>query len=97
MLEQKGIEVPIKKFLESDLVIEIFDNPTKLEFKDDRIIVLNKCDQVNREKFKFKTAINISAKSGDGIDNLLEVILFKGEAKLLYIILLQSQLKHDIS
>jgi len=38
---------------------------------------LNKCDQVNKEKFKFKSAINISAKSGEGIDDLLEVISSK--------------------
>ena len=41
------------------------------------LIVLNKCDQVNQENFQFKSAINISAKSGEGIDNLLEVISSK--------------------
>ncbi len=76
-IEQKGIEVTHKKISESNLVIEIFDNPTKLEFKDDHLTVLNKCDQVNQEKFKFKSAINISAKSGEGIDDLLEVISSK--------------------
>ena len=73
-IEQKGIEVTHKKISESNLVIEIFDNPTKLEFKDDHLIVLNKCDQINQEKFKFKSAINISAQSGEGIDDLLELI-----------------------
>ena len=76
-IEQKGIEVTHKKISESDLVIEIFDNPTKLEFKENHLIVLNKCDQVNQENFQFKSAINISAKSGKGIDNLLEVISSK--------------------
>ena len=76
-IEQKGIEVTHKKISESDLVIEIFDNPTKLEFKENHLIVLNKCDQVNLENFQFKSAINISAKSGEGIDNLLEVISSK--------------------
>ena len=76
-IEQKGIEVTHKKISESDLVIEIFDNPTKLEFKENHLIVLNKCDQVNQENFQFKSAINISAKSGEGIDNLLEVISSK--------------------
>ncbi len=76
-IEQKGIEVTHKKISESNLVIEIFDNSTKLEFKDDHLIVLNKCDQANQEKFKFKSAINISAKSGEGIDDLLEVVSSK--------------------
>ena len=76
-IEQKGIEVTHRKISESNLVIEIFDNPTKLEFKEDHLIVLNKSDQVNQEKFKFKSAINISAKSGEGIDDLLEVISSK--------------------
>jgi len=73
-IEQKGIEVTHKKISESNLVIEIFDNPTKLEFKENYLIVLNKCDKVNQENFQFKSAINISAKSGNGIDDLLEVI-----------------------
>ena len=73
-IEQKGIEVTHKKISESNLVIEIFDNSTKLEFKDDHLIVLNKCDQFNQEKFKFKSAINISAQSGEGIDDLLKLI-----------------------
>ena len=73
-IEQKGIEVTHKKISESNLVIEIFDNPTKLEFKKNYLIVLNKCDKVNQENFQFKSAINISAKSGNGIDDLLEVI-----------------------
>ena len=34
LIEQKGIEVTHKKISESNLVIEIFDNPTKLEFKE---------------------------------------------------------------
>jgi len=76
-IEKKGIDVTYKKILESNLVLELFDNPTNLEFKKDQLVALNKCDQVNQEKLKFKSAINISAQSGEGIEELLEAIASK--------------------
>jgi tRNA modification GTPase len=76
-IEKKGIDVTYKKILESNLVLELFDNPTNLEFKKDQLVALNKCDQVNQEKLKFKSAINISAKSGEGIEELLGAVSSK--------------------
>ena len=73
-VEKQGIDVTHKKISESNLVLEIFDNPTKLEFRSGYITVLNKCDRVNHENFKFKSAVNISAESTDGIDDLLDLI-----------------------
>ena len=76
-IERKGIDVTRKKITESNLVIEIFDDPTRLEFKEARLVVLNKCDLNNKEQLKFKSAINISAQTGEGIDDLLKTISTK--------------------
>ena len=76
-IEKKGIDVTRKKITESNLVIEIFDDPTRLEFKEARLVVLNKCDLNNKEQLKFKSAINISAQTGEGIDDLLKTISSK--------------------
>ena len=76
-IEKKGIDVTRKKISESNLVIEIFDDPTRLEFKEARLVVLNKCDLNNKEQLKFKSAINISAQTGEGIDDLLKTISSK--------------------
>ena len=83
-IERKGIDVTRKKITESNLVIEIFDDPTRLEFKEGRLVVLNKCDLNNKEQLKFKSAINISAQTGEGIDDLLKTISSKVTENFLY-------------
>ena len=73
-IEKKGIEITQKKIDEANLVIELFDDPTKLNFHDDRLTILNKCDLHNKENKTYDRAINISVTTGDGIDHLIKQI-----------------------
>ena len=73
-IEKKGIEITQKKIDEANLVIELFDDPTKLNFHDERLTILNKCDLHNKENITYDRAINISVTTGDGIDHLIKQI-----------------------
>ena len=73
-IEKKGIEITQKKIDEANLVVELFDDPTKLNFHDDRLPILNKCDLHNKENKTYDRAINISVSTGDGIDHLIKQI-----------------------
>ena len=73
-IEKKGIEITQKKIDEANLVIELFDDPTKLNFHDERLTILNKCDLHNKENKIYDRAINISVTTGDGIDHLIKQI-----------------------
>ena len=73
-IEKKGIEITQKKIDEANLVIELFDDPTKLNFHDERLTILNKCDLHNKENKTYDRAINISVTAGDGIDHLIKQI-----------------------
>ena len=73
-IEKKGIEITQKKIDEANLVVELFDDPTKLNFHDDRLTILNKCDLHNKENKTYDRAINISVSTGDGIDHLIKQI-----------------------
>ena len=73
-IEKKGIEITQKKIDEANLVVELFDDPTKLNFHDDRLTILNKCDLHNKENKTYDSAINISVSTGDGIDHLIKQI-----------------------
>ena len=73
-IEKKGIEITQKKIDEANLVIELFDDPTKLNFHDERLTILNKCDLHNKENKTYYRAINISVTTGDGIDHLIKQI-----------------------
>ncbi len=73
-IEKKGIEITQKKIDEANLVIELFDDPTKLNFHDQRLTILNKCDLHNQENKKYDRAINISVTTGVGIDHLIKEI-----------------------
>ena len=73
-IEKKGIEITQKKIDEANLVIELFDDPTKLNFHDERLTILNKCDLNNKENKTYDRAINISVTTGDGIDHLIKQI-----------------------
>ncbi len=73
-IEKKGIEITQKKIDEANLVIELFDDPTKLNFHDERLTILNKCDLHNQENKKYDRAINISVTTGVGIDHLIKEI-----------------------
>ena len=73
-IEIKGIEITQKKIDEANLVVELFDDPTKLNFHDERLTILNKCDLHNKENKTYDRAINISVTTGDGIDHLIKQI-----------------------
>jgi tRNA modification GTPase len=73
-IEKKGIEITQKKIDEANLVIELFDDPTKLNFHDERLTILNKCDLHNKENKTYGRAVNISVTTGDGIDHLIKQI-----------------------
>ena len=73
-IEKKGIEITQKKIDEANLVIELFDDPTKLNFHDERLTILNKCDLHNKDNKTYDRAINISVTTGDGIDHLIKQI-----------------------
>ena len=73
-IEKKGIEITQKKIDEANLVIELFDDPTKLNFQGERLTILNKCDLHNKENKTYDRAINISVTTGDGIDHLIKQI-----------------------
>ena len=73
-IEKKGIEITQKKIDEANLVIELFDDPTKLNFHDERLTILNKCDLHNKENKTYDRAINISVSTGGGIDHLIKQI-----------------------
>ena len=73
-IEKKGIEITQKKIDEANLVIELFDDPTKLNFHDERLTILNKCDLHNKENKIYDRAINISVTTGGGIDHLIKQI-----------------------
>ncbi len=73
-IEKKGIEITQKKIDEANLVIELFDDPTKLNFYDERLTILNKCDLHNKENKIYDRATNISVTTGDGIDHLIKQI-----------------------
>ncbi|MBD1141911.1 tRNA uridine-5-carboxymethylaminomethyl(34) synthesis GTPase MnmE [Pelagibacterales bacterium SAG-MED32] len=73
-IEKKGIEITQKKIDEANLVIELFDDPTKLNFHEERLTILNKCDLNNKENKTYDRAINISVTTGDGIDHLIKQI-----------------------
>ena len=73
-IEKKGIEITQKKIDEANLVIELFDDPSKLNFHDERLTILNKCDLHNKENKTYDRVINISVTTGDGIDHLIKQI-----------------------
>ena len=73
-IEKKGIEITQKKIDEANLVIELFDDPIKLNFHDERLTILNKCDLHNKENKIYDRAINISVTTGGGIDHLIKQI-----------------------
>tara|TARA_B100000902_G_scaffold395634_1_gene454655 strand:+ start:4479 stop:5780 length:1302 start_codon:yes stop_codon:yes gene_type:complete len=73
-IEKKGIEITQKKIDEANLVIELFDDPNKLNFHDEHLIILNKCDLHNKDNKIYDRAINISVSTGGGIDHLIKQI-----------------------
>ena len=73
-IEKKGIEITKKKIDEANLVIELFDDPNQLNFHDERLTILNKCDLHNKDNKIYDRAINISVSTGGGIDHLIKQI-----------------------
>ena len=70
-IEDMGIEMAKSAVEGADLVVYVFDNPEKVSNKTDGIVVLNKTDN---HKSKIKDAYCVSAKTGEGIEDLSHAI-----------------------
>jgi tRNA modification GTPase len=70
-IEDMGIEMAKSAVEGADLVVYVFDNPEKVSNKTDGIVVLNKTDN---HKSKVKDAYCVSAKTGEGIEDLSHAI-----------------------
>ena len=70
-IEDMGIEMAKSAVRDADLVVCVFDNPEKVSNKTDGVVVLNKTD---RHKSKLKGVYCVSAKTGEGIEDLSNAI-----------------------
>ena len=70
-IEDKGIEMAKSAVKGADLVVYVFDSPEKVSNKTDGIVVLNKTDN---HKSRIKDAYCVSAKTGEGIEDLSHAI-----------------------
>ena len=72
-IEKSGMGLTVKAAASADLLIYVMDDPKEIvpqEFKDNSLLVFNKCD-LNLPPPSF-SGLSISAKTGEGIDLLLE-------------------------
>ena len=94
-VEAAGIKRSIKEIEKASLIIAVFDGSTPftdedkelitlLEDKKDRVIaVINKSDKGCEVKTPFEECVYMSARTGDGFENLKEKIrLFAGQADI---------------
>ena len=72
-IEMKGIEITKKKIQESQLVIEMFDDPKKIHSNHTSLKVLNKSDLHNGLN-EDNEIINISVIRNEGIDKIINSI-----------------------
>ena len=72
-IEMKGIEITKKKIQESQLVIEMFDDPKKIHSNNTSLKVLNKSDLHNGLNEDHEV-INISVIKNEGIDKIINSI-----------------------
>ena len=72
-IEMKGIEITKKKIQESQLVIEMFDDPKKINSNNTSLKVLNKSDLHNGLN-EDDEVINISVIKNEGIDKIINSI-----------------------
>ena len=80
-IEKKGILLALNKFKEADLNLIVIDNSSntldkKIEnlINDKSIVVLNKSDIDNNQKYNFKETVLISVKENKNIDKLIKKI-----------------------
>jgi len=80
-IEKKGISLALNKFKEADLNLIVIDNSLntlnkKIEslINDKSIVVLNKSDIDNSQKYDFKEAVLISVKENKNINELVKKI-----------------------
>jgi len=84
-IEKEGVRRATEKIHRADIVLSVFDLGSQLQQKTTTgsaviVPVLNKCDLYNQKQtYKIKSKINncvyVSAKTGDGIENLKNHIL----------------------
>ena len=72
-IEMKGMEITKKKIQESQLVIEMFDDPKKIHSNNTSLKVLNKSDLHNGLNEDHEV-INISVIKNEGIDKIINSI-----------------------
>lgn len=115
LVEKIGVEKSREKIISADLVVLVLDVSRELSEEDrdiiefiknkNYIVLLNKIDlksKINKEDIKelnSKYIINISAKSGEGLDRFKEVIkelFFKGEVKAKEIMVTNSRHKEAL-
>ena len=80
-IEKKGISLALTKSKEADLNLIVIDNTLKTINKkidslinDKSIVVLNKSDIDNNQKYNFKEAVLVSVKENKNIDELIKKI-----------------------
>lgn len=72
-IEKIGIERTNAEIKNADMVIRVYaEKADKSKIMDNEIIVINKSDLVKSKRAK--NAIYVSAKTGDGLDDLLKII-----------------------
>jgi len=89
-VEKKGIKLALNKFKEADLNLIVIDNSSdRLDKKirnlvnENSIVVLNKSDKDNNQKYDFKDAILVSVKENKNIDKLVNKIKHKLSSKFI--------------
>ena len=89
-VEKKGIKLALNKFKEADLNLIVIDNSSdRLDKKirnlvnENSIVVLNKSDKDNNQKYNFKDAILVSVKENKNIDKLVNKIKHKLSSKFI--------------
>ena len=80
-IEKKGISLALSKFKEADLNLIVIDNSSRTLDKriknlinENSIVVLNKSDIDNSQKYNFKEVVLVSVKENKNIDELVEKI-----------------------
>jgi tRNA modification GTPase len=73
-IEKKGIDITHEKIANSHLVIELFDDQSKIIHKKGRISVLNKIDLIDESKISNLETHKISIQTNQGIEGLINTI-----------------------
>ena len=73
-IEKKGIDITHEKIADSHLVIELFDDQSKIIHKKGRISVLNKIDLIDESEISNLETHKISIQTNQGIEDLINTI-----------------------